>query len=106
MAAVNCIPLMWSHVVAVEGGQFPAHVVLDLGRYLTVGRSRLLRRQRPNKKGAVKHPVNLRPKRTGARWRMAHVGLLFDPRDSPEWTDLWPATHYSLQVPLAPPPPM
>ena len=44
--------------------------------------------------GAVKQLVNLRLKRTGARWRVEHVGPLVELialSDTPEWGDLWTA---------------
>jgi hypothetical protein len=42
--------------------------------------------------GAIKQQVNLRLKRTGARWRVEHVGPLVELRalsHTPEWQDLW-----------------
>jgi hypothetical protein len=42
--------------------------------------------------GAIKQLVNLRLKRTGARWRVEHVGPLVELialSDTPEWNDLW-----------------
>ena len=42
--------------------------------------------------GAIKQNVNLRLKRTGARWRVEHVGLLVELRalsHTPEWASLW-----------------
>lgn len=44
--------------------------------------------------GAVKELVNLRLKRTGARWRVEHVGPLVELialSSTPEWNDLWTA---------------
>jgi hypothetical protein len=44
--------------------------------------------------GAIKQQVNLRMKRTGARWRTEHVGPLVELRAlsySPEWQALWTA---------------
>lgn len=44
--------------------------------------------------GAIKELVNLRLKRTGARWRAEHVGPfveLIALSDTPEWNDLWTA---------------
>jgi len=44
--------------------------------------------------GAIKQQVNLRMKRTGARWRMEHVGPLVELRalsHTPHWHDLWTA---------------
>ena len=44
--------------------------------------------------GAIKELVNLRLKRTGARWRVEHVGPLVELialSDTPEWDDLWTA---------------
>jgi hypothetical protein len=44
--------------------------------------------------GAIKELVNLRLKRTGARWRAEHVGPLVELlalSDTPEWNDLWTA---------------
>lgn len=44
--------------------------------------------------GAIKELVNLRLKRTGARWRWEHVGPLVEllaVSDTPEWHDLWTA---------------
>ena len=44
--------------------------------------------------GAIKQQVNLRMKRTGARWRVEHVGPLVELRalsHTPEWQDLWTA---------------
>ncbi len=44
--------------------------------------------------GAIKQLVNLRLKRTGARWRVEHVGPLVELialSDTPEWNDLWVA---------------
>ncbi len=42
--------------------------------------------------GAIKQNVNLRMKRTGARWRVEHVGPLVELRalsHTPEWAALW-----------------
>jgi hypothetical protein len=42
--------------------------------------------------GAIKQQVNLRMKRTGARWRVEHVGPLVELRalsHTPEWQALW-----------------
>lgn len=42
--------------------------------------------------GAIKELVNLRLKRTGARWRVEHVGPLVELialSDTPEWHNLW-----------------
>lgn len=42
--------------------------------------------------GAIKQTLNLRLKRTGARWRAEHVGPLVELRalsDTPEWDTLW-----------------
>lgn len=42
--------------------------------------------------GAIKQQVNVRLKRTGARWRVEHVGPLVELRalsHTPEWQDLW-----------------
>lgn len=42
--------------------------------------------------GAIKQWVNLRMKRSGARWRVEHVGPLVELRalyDTPEWDHLW-----------------
>jgi len=44
--------------------------------------------------GAIKQQVNLRMKRTGARWCVKHVGPLVELRalsHTPEWKDLWTA---------------
>lgn len=44
--------------------------------------------------GAIKQLVNRRMKRTGARWRVEHVGPLIELvalADQPEWHDLWAA---------------
>jgi hypothetical protein len=44
--------------------------------------------------GAIKQQVNLRMKRTGARWRAEHVGPLVELRalsHTPYWQDLWKA---------------
>ena len=44
--------------------------------------------------GAIKQQVNLRMKRTGARWRVEHVGPLVELRalsHTPEWRSLWTA---------------
>jgi hypothetical protein len=44
--------------------------------------------------GAIKQQVNLRLKRTGARWRVEHVGPLVELRalsHTPEWQTLWTA---------------
>ena len=44
--------------------------------------------------GAIKQQVNLRLKRTGARWRVEHVGPLVELRalsHTPNWQDLWTA---------------
>ena len=44
--------------------------------------------------GAVERLVNLRLKRTGARWHVEHVGPLVELialSDTPEWGDLWTA---------------
>jgi hypothetical protein len=44
--------------------------------------------------GAIKQQVNLRMKRTGARWRVDHVGPLVELRalsHTPEWQTLWTA---------------
>lgn len=44
--------------------------------------------------GAIKELVNLRLKRTGARWRVEHVGPLVELialSHTPEWNDLWTA---------------
>lgn len=44
--------------------------------------------------GAMKQEVNLRLKRTGARWRVEHVGPLVELRSlshTPSWQDLWTA---------------
>jgi hypothetical protein len=44
--------------------------------------------------GAIKQQVNLRMKRTGARWRVEHVGPLVELRalsHTPEWQALWTA---------------
>ena len=44
--------------------------------------------------GAIKQQVNLRMKRTGARWRVEHVGPLVELRalsHTPDWHDLWTA---------------
>jgi hypothetical protein len=44
--------------------------------------------------GAIKQQVNLRLKRTGARWRVEHVGPLVELRalsHSPTWNTLWTA---------------
>lgn len=44
--------------------------------------------------GAIKELVNLRLKRTGARWQVEHVGPLVELialSDTPEWDDLWTA---------------
>lgn len=44
--------------------------------------------------GAIKQLVNLRLKRTGARWRVAHVGPFVELvalADSPEWREHWAA---------------
>jgi hypothetical protein len=44
--------------------------------------------------GAIKQQVNLRLKRTGARWRMEHVGPLVELRalsHTPEWHGFWAA---------------
>jgi hypothetical protein len=44
--------------------------------------------------GAIKQQVNLRMKRTGARWRVEHVGPLVELRalsHTPEWQTLWTA---------------
>ncbi|QEG25701.1 hypothetical protein GobsT_04280 [Gemmata obscuriglobus] len=44
--------------------------------------------------GAIKHVVNRRLKRTGARWKAAHVGPLVELGglvETPEWKDLWTA---------------
>ena len=44
--------------------------------------------------GAVKQLINLRLKRTGARWQAKHVGPLVELialSDTPEWADLWTA---------------
>jgi hypothetical protein len=44
--------------------------------------------------GAVKQLINLRLKRTGARWQAKHVGPLVEliaMSDSPEWANLWTA---------------
>jgi hypothetical protein len=44
--------------------------------------------------GAIKQQVNLRLKRTGARWRVEHVGPLVELRalsHTPAWQDLWNA---------------
>jgi hypothetical protein len=44
--------------------------------------------------GTIKQQVNLRMKRTGARWRVDHVGPLVELRalsHTPEWHDLWTA---------------
>lgn len=44
--------------------------------------------------GTIKQQVNLRMKRTGARWRVEHVGPLVELRalsHTPEWNDLWTA---------------
>ncbi len=44
--------------------------------------------------GAVKQLVNLRMKRSGARWRVEHVGAfveLLALSETPEWGDLWTA---------------
>jgi hypothetical protein len=44
--------------------------------------------------GAIKQEVNLRMKRTGARWRVEHVGPLVELRalsHTPSWQDLWTA---------------
>ncbi|WP_165248949.1 transposase [Paludisphaera soli] len=44
--------------------------------------------------GAIKQLVNRRMKRTGARWRVEHVGPLVELvalADQPEWHDLWAA---------------
>jgi len=44
--------------------------------------------------GAIKQQVNLRLKRTGARWRTEHVGPLIELRalsHTPEWQSLWTA---------------
>ncbi len=44
--------------------------------------------------GAIKQQVNLRLKRTGARWRVEHVGPLVELRalsHTPAWNDLWNA---------------
>ena len=42
--------------------------------------------------GTIKQQVNLRMKRTGARWRVEHVGPLVELRalsQTPEWQTLW-----------------
>ena len=44
--------------------------------------------------GAIKELVNLRVKRTGARWRVEHVGPVVELialNITPEWNDLWTA---------------
>ena len=44
--------------------------------------------------GSVKQLVNLRLKRTGARWRVEHVGPLVELialADSPDWLPYWNA---------------
>jgi hypothetical protein len=44
--------------------------------------------------GAIKQTVNLRLKRTGARWRTEHVGPLVELRAfsaTPEWNSYWVA---------------
>lgn len=44
--------------------------------------------------GAIKQQVNLRLKRTGARWRVEHVGPLVELRalsHTPDWHNLWTA---------------
>lgn len=44
--------------------------------------------------GAIKQQVNLRMKRTGARWRVEHVGPLVELRalsHTPAWQELWTA---------------
>lgn len=44
--------------------------------------------------GAIKQQVNLRMKRTGARWRVEHVGPLVELRSlsqTPAWQNLWTA---------------
>jgi hypothetical protein len=44
--------------------------------------------------GSIKQLVNLRMKRTGARWRVGHVGPFVEfvaLADSPEWTEYWAA---------------
>lgn len=44
--------------------------------------------------GAIKELVNLRLKRTGARWKVEHVGPLVELlalSQTPEWNDLWTA---------------
>ena len=44
--------------------------------------------------GAIKQIVNLRMKRTGARWKVNHVGPLVELRalsTTPEWHNLWTA---------------
>jgi hypothetical protein len=42
--------------------------------------------------GAIKQLVNLRMKRTGARWRLEHVGPFVELQalaDGPEWAEHW-----------------
>lgn len=44
--------------------------------------------------GAIKQIINLRMKRTGARWKVAHVGPFVELRahsETPEWQQLWTA---------------
>jgi hypothetical protein len=44
--------------------------------------------------GAIKQLVNLRMKRTGARWRLEHVGPFVELQalaDGPEWSEYWAA---------------
>lgn len=87
-------------VAAVPAGRSPG-ASLGLAGYLANHPTRLdsagrLSRGRSigsgRAEGAIKELVNLRLKRTGARWRVGPVGPLVELialSDTPEWNDLW-----------------
>lgn len=87
-------PYLWH---PAHGGAFPADELLGVDGFLTRHARRLAAGRSIGSgavEGGIKQLVNLRMKRTGARWRVEHVGPLVELRamsQTPAWQSLWVA---------------